>query len=204
MKKKKPITYNTLVNVSKNVLFTLSIENREEVSIQKDAIYFNNMDSYRYLYGGHAPSDLKDLLDWKHLHMLRYNWCKILYKYYQIFIPGLTLKKMWEIIKERRKTREEDNQKRWNRESFVRQVREDGMEIDGTIHRLFPLSADKYYQFVKEHTTLTERTKEKGGIYVDSENYSGYASAIVYKWRNANYFSLLIYHGPVSLRAELY
>jgi|WetSurSiteA1Bulk_404760.scaffolds.fasta_scaffold00513_6 hypothetical protein len=203
MKKKKSITYNTLVNASKNVLFTLNVEKRDEVRLQDNSIFFDSMTSYRYLYGGHAPDDLMKLLDWKCLHMLRYKWCRILIKYYKIFIPELTLAKMWEIIKERRKERLEEQKKRWNREGVARERRDDGAETDGTLERLFPLSADKYYRFVLDHQDLIKKTEENGGLYRDSEIYCGYSSIKVYRWRSQNAFDIIIYKNPVNMRIQL-
>jgi|WetSurSiteA1Bulk_404760.scaffolds.fasta_scaffold00513_4 hypothetical protein len=96
-------TYKDLVDCREKLLFTIKIESPPDFFENKDGEWkLKYIYSGLWLYGGRAPSDLNTLLTWEHLHKVRKEWCVRLIKYYQIFLPGLTLKSMWEIILKQR------------------------------------------------------------------------------------------------------
>lgn len=167
MLKRKPITYEQLIGVCKKVLLTIQVASIDGLKIEGDKVKVSGIHSRLYLYGGTAPTDMKQLLTFHELHKCRLEWMNRLFPYFEPFIPGLTRKEMWNAIKERRKVYGHDREKRMRRKEareYDREPKEKFIDCSGAEHRdsaplarysknnkykrLFPMQSHRYVEWM--------------------------------------------------------
>lgn len=191
-KKERPIVYDTLVRVSKNVIITILIDKAEGVRIGKVQSYYyttneesigvESCQSTIRHHGGRAPYDIKELLTYPHLHQIRKEWLNFFYPYYIMFIPGLTKKKFWELVVNRREERIMENQKYYKKSlqhrGYYPNIGTDRMNNKSTSIRLFPLKEDIYKKFFinrklyhRTDETLTNRDLVRECDKINSKIY---------------------------------
>lgn len=183
MKEPKVIQYHHLVSVARQVLLSIKLDKPTsyyEVNELGEMI-IADCSSGLYLYGGFAPRNLKVLLTFHEMHKMRKAWLDdYLHKYFKMFFPTLTKKRMWEIITERRlKFRADWRKKNERIERGIEDDRERKVKIKNPytnriitdytprIHRnnndrIFPMPCMKYVQFV-----LSRCSKRK----LEDDNY---------------------------------
>lgn len=168
MKQPKVIQYHHLVSVARQVVLSIKLDHPETYQENDGGKEISLMPckSVLYLYGGYAPSNLKELLTYHQMHKIRKEWAdKHLFKYFKIFFPSLTKKQMWKVIVERRlvfRPEYRKQQQRMDIKSRIPETKVDfvlprsGKLIRDTMptvdsknyNRLFPMPCIKYVQFI--------------------------------------------------------
>jgi hypothetical protein len=164
---RKPVTYEQLIGICKKVLLTIQVASIDGLRIDGEKIKVKGIHSRLYLYGGTAPTDMRQLLTFHELHKCRLEWMNRLFPYFEPFIPGLTRKEMWNAIKERRKVYANDREKKMRRKEarqYDHEPKETFIDCSGAVHRdsiplakysqgntnrrLFPMQSHKYIEWM--------------------------------------------------------